>query len=207
MTEDSRGGGGPAVSAAVLVPVKSFAEAKVRLTPALSPDQRADLARRMGDIVLAAATPLPVAVVCDDPGVAAWAEGRGARVVWTPSRGLNPAVADGVATLAEAGFERVIVAHADLPLAIGFAHLLDADPEVVLVPDRRRDGTNVLVVPSEAGFEFRYGAGSFGRHRAEAQRLGLGAAVVDDERLAWDLDNPPDLDLPRSLAPADGLGL
>ena len=39
-----------------------------------------------------------------------------------------------------------------------------------LVPDRRLDGTNVLAVPTEAGFRFAYGAGSFGRHRAEAQR-------------------------------------
>ena len=194
-------------SAAVLVPVKSFAEAKVRLAPALDPTQRADLARRLGDIVLAAAHPLPVAVVCDDPGVAAWAEGRGARVIWTPQRGLNPAVSDGVTALTEVGFDRVIVAHADLPLAIGFAHLLEAGPDIVLVPDRPHDGTNVLVVPAGVGFHFRYGPGSFALHQAEARRLGLGAVVVNDERLAWDLDNPPDLDLPESLAPADGLGL
>ncbi len=207
MSEHAQFDPGESGSTAVLVPVKSFAEAKVRLAPALGPEQRADLARRLGEIVLAAAAPLAVAVVCDDPGVAAWAEGQGARVIWTPRRGLNPAVADGVAALGGAGFQRVVVAHADLPLAVGFAHLLEAGPSVVLVPDRVQDGTNVLVVPTEAEFRFHYGAGSFRQHLAEAERLGLDAAVVDDERLAWDLDNPPDLDLPQSLAPADGLGL
>ncbi|MCP5025091.1 MAG: 2-phospho-L-lactate guanylyltransferase [Actinomycetia bacterium] len=207
MSEEAQPDPSESDSAAVLVPVKSFAEAKVRLTPALEPRQRADLARRLGDIVLAAAAPLPVAVVCDDPGVAAWAQERGARVIWTPRRGLNAAVADGVAALAEAGFKRVVVAHGDLPLATGFAHLLGQGPGVVLVPDRVEDGTNVLVVPTAAGFEFQYGAASFRRHLAEAHRLGLDASIVDDERLAWDLDSPPDLDLPPSLAPADGLGL
>ncbi|MBO0893955.1 MAG: hypothetical protein J2O39_06235, partial [Acidimicrobiales bacterium] len=49
----------------VLVPVKAFAHAKLRLAPALPPPEREALARRMGERVLAAAAPLPTAVVCD----------------------------------------------------------------------------------------------------------------------------------------------
>ena len=51
---------------AVLVPVKAFSEAKLRLAPALPPLGRAELARAMATHVLAAAHPLPTAVVCDD---------------------------------------------------------------------------------------------------------------------------------------------
>ncbi|MFP5327978.1 MAG: 2-phospho-L-lactate guanylyltransferase, partial [Acidimicrobiia bacterium] len=50
---------------AVLVPVKGFRDAKVRLAPALPADRRAALARQMGEQVIAAAQGLPVAVVCD----------------------------------------------------------------------------------------------------------------------------------------------
>ncbi len=53
-------------SAAVVVPVKAFGEAKVRLAGALDPGERARLARHMAEIVLLAAAPLPVVVVCDD---------------------------------------------------------------------------------------------------------------------------------------------
>ena len=66
----------------------------------------------------------------------------------------------------------MIVAHADLPLATDLAWLADTDG-VTLVPDRHRDGTNVLCVPAGAGFAPAYGAGSFRAHRAEAARLGL----------------------------------
>ena len=95
---------------AVLVPVKAFAQAKVRLAPALAPDARAALARAMAEHVLAACAPLPTAVVCDDADVADWARAHGARVVWEPGRGLNRAVQEGVAQLHDAGARRVIVA-------------------------------------------------------------------------------------------------
>ncbi|HEX8803356.1 MAG TPA: 2-phospho-L-lactate guanylyltransferase, partial [Acidimicrobiales bacterium] len=188
-------------SAAVVVPVKAFAAAKVRLAGALDPAQRAALARRMAGTVVAAAAPLPVVVVCDDDDVRTWAEGAGARVVWCPGRGLNGAVADGVAALADGGTATAVVAHADLPLATHLAWVADF-PGVSLVPDRRFDGTNVLAVPTGAGFGFSYGAGSFARHRAEAARLGLPARVVRDPSLAWDVDLPADLAWPG--APAAG---
>jgi len=185
-------------TAAVLVPVKSFTEAKVRLAPALSAAERAALARTMATTVVAAAHALRVAVVCDDADVADWAASVGAEVVWRPGRGLDGAVTDGVAHLAATGVDRTIVAHADLPLADDLRPLA-AGVGVTLVPDRRDDGTNVAVVPTGAGFTFAYGVGSFHRHAAEADRLGLALTVVRARRLAWDVDVPADLDLPADL--------
>ncbi|HET8620968.1 MAG TPA: 2-phospho-L-lactate guanylyltransferase [Acidimicrobiales bacterium] len=182
-------------SAAVIVPVKAFGAAKVRLAGTLDPGERAALARHMAEIVLLAAAPLPVVVVCDDDEVRAWAERSGARVVWCPGRGLNGAVADGVAALAAGGVGRAVVAHADLPLATRLDWVADFD-SVTLVPDRRLDGSNVVGVPTGAGFAFSYGAGSFGRHRAEAARLGLTVRIVRDAALAWDVDLPADLAFP-----------
>ncbi len=189
---EARTGGwlGPA---AVLVPVKAFREAKLRLAPALTPDGRAALARTMAEAVLSAAGPLPVAVVCDDREVAEWARRRGALVVWEPGRGLNGAVEAGVDHLRHEGVVRVVVAHGDLPRAADLAALASGSG-VTLVPDHRHDGTNVIVVPTGAGFRFSYGPGSFARHEAEARRLGLGPAIVDDDRLAFDIDWPVDLE-------------
>jgi 2-phospho-L-lactate guanylyltransferase len=149
----------------------------------------------MATTVLAAAAPLPVWVVCDDETVAAWATAAGAKVSWQPGRGLNEAVGAAVAEQAVAGVGRVIVAHGDLPLARELSWLADTGTpdEVVLVPDRRDDGTNVACLPSDAGFRFAYGAGSFDRHRAEAARLGLPLRVVRDAALGWDVDIPDDL--------------
>jgi 2-phospho-L-lactate guanylyltransferase len=191
-------------SAAVVVPVKAFQAAKVRLAPALDPAARAALARRLADVVVAAAAPLPVLVVCDDDAVRDWALDAGAEVVWCPARGLNGAVADGVAALRERGVEMAVVAHSDLPLATQLAWVADF-PGVTLIPDRRRDGTNVAGVPTAAGFPFAYGRGSFARHRAAAARLDLPVRIVEDAALGWDVDLPTDLAWPGSdAAPTNG---
>jgi 2-phospho-L-lactate guanylyltransferase len=177
------------VRAAVVVPVKAFARAKARLAPALDERARADLARRMAERVLAAARDLPVTVACDDDDVAAWAHSLGASVAWVPGTDLNGAV-----TVAVAGIDadRVIVAHADLPRADDLTVAI-GDAGVVLVPDRHRDGTNVLSLPTSSGFAFHYGPGSFELHRAEAARLGLDVVVLEPADLTWDVDTPADL--------------
>jgi 2-phospho-L-lactate guanylyltransferase len=177
---------------AVLVPVKAFADAKLRLAPALPAADRSRLARAMATHVLAAARPLPVAVVCDDAAVADWAREEGALVVWEPGRGLNGAVQAGVERLGAAGAERVVVAHADLPLA-GPLEWASRFRGITLVPDRRDDGTNVVCVPTASGFTFSYGPGSFHRHGVEARRLGLGLRVVREPLLGHDVDVPADL--------------
>lgn len=178
---------------AVLVPVKSFSDAKVRLAPALPATARAALAREWAGCVVRAAGTLPVFVVCDDDEVAEWAHGHGAAVISEPGRGLNGAVGVGVEHLAAAGIERVIVAHADLPMAHDLTRLADF-AGITLVPDRREDGTNVIALPTGAGFVFSYGPGSFARHSAHAAELGLDVRIVRDPLLAWDVDLPADLD-------------
>ncbi len=185
---------------ALLVPVKSFSQAKRRLHPALNPAEREELARAMAATVLRAAGSLRVAVVCDDPDVQVWAQEQGVETIWTPNLGLNGAVEAGVAHLSRRGARRVIVAHADLPLATDLEWLADGDG-VTLVPDRHGDGTNVACVPAEAGFAFAYGAGSFAAHRAEAVRRGLIVRLVPDPALGWDVDLPADLNVPPTLRP------
>ena len=186
----------PQARTAVLIPVKAFQEAKVRLTPALDPFQRARLARAMAATVVRAAAPFEVTVVCDDPEVAEWADDVGARVLQRPGRGLNGAVADGVHELAERGFGRVVVAHADLPHARDLAPVAEGDG-VTLVPDRRDRGTNVIALPTTCDFRFSYGPGSFERHRREAERLGLEVRILREPRLSWDIDTPEDLEVPE----------
>ncbi len=158
----------------------------------MSDPQRSELARAMADRVVGAAYPLPVAVVCDDTDVASWARTRGALVVWEPGRGLNGAVEAGIDHLVANGVRQVTVAHADLPRASHLA-LVGEAPGITLVPDRYGNGTNVIALPGAAGFHFSYGPGSFARHRAEAERIGLPCRVLDLPDLAWDIDEPADV--------------
>lgn len=181
---------------AVLVPVKAFGLAKVRLSDALEPFERAHLAQAMAThVVQAQQDDLAVAVCCDDAEVATWAESVGARVIWCPQTGLNGAVQNGFGELRDDGIEQVAVAHSDLPLAQSLGALFGW-PGVTIVPDRHRAGTNVLVLPTSVDFRFAYGNGSFLRHATEAVRHRQGLRVVHDPRLGWDVDHPADLTLP-----------
>ena len=184
--------------AAVLVPVKAFAAAKLRLAPALDAPAREALARSMATQVVRAAldASLPVRVACEDDTVSAWATSLGASVAWTPGLGLNGSVHAGVESLVADGFESVVVVHADLPHAAGLDRVLGGAEPVTIVPDRHDDGTNVLVLPAAAlpaGFTFAYGPGSFARHLAESARVGFEVRVLRLPELQWDVDTPDDL--------------
>ncbi len=183
------------VDAAVLIPVKDFRQAKARLAHVLSPDDRIRLARWTADRVVAAATPLPVFIACDDETVAEWAEASGCTVLWRPGMGLNAAVGDGIGALGEAGIEHVIVAHSDLASPSTLAHLV-MNGGIVLVPDSCDDGTNVVAVPTRLGFQPAYGSQSFRRHLNHALSLGVSVRVHRDPHLALDIDTPADLHNP-----------
>ena len=178
---------------AVIVPVKSFALAKGRLAGAISDAERESLARRCAEGVVRAAAPSTVYVVCDNDGIEQWAEGMGARTVRQVSAGLNGAVHDGWMRAKADGFDHILVAHADLPLAHSFAHV-PREGEVTLVPDRHNDGTNVLSLPADSDFVLHYGPASFFAHLEEAVARDMTHHVVHDDELSLDLDTIDDLD-------------
>lgn len=179
----------------MLIPVKRFTAAKGRLSGLLDVDQRASLARWLADRVVAAARALPTFVACDDDDVASWADGAGAEVLWSPGMGLNGAVDSGRVTIAGKGFDHLVIAHSDLPLAHDLGDLA-VPGTVTLVPDRRRDGTNVVSLPVDAAIPASYGGGSFSRHLDLAMATTYRVQVTADPRLALDIDNPDDVSHP-----------
>ena len=175
----------------VLVPIRSFDDAKSRLAETLDRQARQALMREMAEVVVAAAHDLPVWVVSDDNEVALWAQGVGASTYAVGVSGLNPAITVASAAAAGAGASRIIIAHADLPFAADLRVVTGTG--VAIAPDRHRDGSNVMSLPTNTGFVFAYGPGSFAKHRAESARLGLEFTEVNDPSLAWDVDSPADL--------------
>lgn len=178
---------------AVVVPIKSFHMAKARLAEVLTLEARAALAQRCAEAVLRAAHPLAVFVVCDDPEVSAWATANGARVVTAQRPGLNEAALAGREAARVAGFARVLTVHSDLPKPESLESLADEPAQAVIVPDRHRDGTNALLLPTTGPFTFHYGPGSFAAHCQEATDRGLSMQVMERPDLALDLDTLDDL--------------
>lgn len=175
----------------VLIPIRSFDDAKSRLAEVLSPQDRVELSRWMAGRVVTAAGDLPVRVVTDDIDVAAWARSIHAGVVAPGVRGLNASVQSAASTAGDLGYTRILIAHADLPDADD----LDAvdGPGFRIVADRHGDGSNVVSLPTGTDFRFAYGPGSLDRHRREAARVGLEITELPIAALAWDVDGPDDL--------------
>ena len=103
-------------TAGVVVPLRSFALGKARLADVLDDDARRALTRTMAERVVAAAGDRPVVVVSSAPDVVAWARALGVAHVDDPGS-LDEAAAAGRDWVRGHGLLRVVVMHADLPLA------------------------------------------------------------------------------------------
>lgn len=186
----------------IVIPLRAFGSSKRRLAGVLDDRTRECLSRSMAQGVVGAAQGYATAIACDDDEVAAWAARVGADVIRTDGYDLNGSAELALADSSTGGWGRMAVVHADLPLVTTFEEILGGDgqcpaaDEIVIVPDRRMTGTNLLVVPCGADFRFAYGPGSFDLHRREASRTGLAVRVITNAAFSWDVDEPEDLVIP-----------
>jgi 2-phospho-L-lactate guanylyltransferase len=182
-------------TAGVVVPLRSFALGKARLAHALDDDARRELSRTMAERVVAAAGSRPIVIVSSALDVIEWAGALDLAHIPDPGT-LDGAALAGREWVRDQGLARIVVMHADLPLATSLDGIADdADaPIAVLVPDHHHDGNPVLSVPAAADFSFRYGPESCARHAAEARRLGLEVRIVEDRALGFDVDDESDLE-------------
>jgi 2-phospho-L-lactate guanylyltransferase (CobY/MobA/RfbA family) len=73
------------------------------------------------------------------------------------------------------------------------AHQSAAERGITLVPDKRREGTNLLAWNPAAAFRTRYGAGSFRKHCDHARELGIPTNICLLPGAGLDIDEPDDL--------------
>ena len=94
---------------------------------------------------------------------------------------------------------QVMVVHSDLPLLCAgdldqlVSEFLGVPHDLLLVPDRRRDGTNLLLTQAARPPVFHYGGGSFDAHREAAREQGLEVCEQVLSDVALDIDQPADL--------------
>jgi 2-phospho-L-lactate/phosphoenolpyruvate guanylyltransferase len=189
----------------VIVPVKALVEAKQRLAGVLPPEARRRLMAVMLCDVLATLRQVdslgPVVVVTPDAEVAALAESRGARVLReATAQGHSAAATAGFAYAVAHGAKRALTLPADAPLVTPaeVARLIDAagtegGVRLVLAPSHDRDGTNAVLAAPPDVFPPSFGPGSFARHLAAAEAMGLHCRVVELAGLGMDVDEPRDL--------------
>ena len=184
----------------ILIPVKPLDEGKSRLASALDAPARRRLCGELFERTLGLAIAFAgkrCLVISRDPEVLRTARGEGLVTVDESGDDLSAALDEGRRALGDALADGLMILPTDLPRveAADLAAVATTAAPVVLAPDRRHDGTNLLLLsgPFAQPFRFRYGVGSFAAHLAEARRLGADPAVVERPGLAFDLDEPEDL--------------
>lgn len=196
------------IVAAVLV--KGFGSAKQRLSAALSPEQRRDLAESGAAIALDAAGAADrVVIVAGTSEVAAWGEARGAEVLLEDApQGQNGAGRAAIGWARQRGADGLLLLSSDLPLVTRavVAEMLDAAtamgaPAALAAPATGRGGTNALFLAPPDAIDLHFGDDSLVKFERDARLRGVPFALFESDALALDLDEPDDLArLPRPRA-------
>ncbi len=187
----------------VLIPVKDPGNAKQRLAHQLSPEQRHDLVWAMlEDVtrsVCQSTTPDRVVVVSSSKPVVRHALFHGWDVIQEENQVSESESVDASAQLLkEQGASTLLRLPADIPLlqAKDIDSLLNLEVRpgsAILVPSHDQTGTNALLRNPPGAFPSRFGENSFFRHREEAERRGIQFTVIENPRIALDLDELSDL--------------
>lgn len=185
----------------IILPVKEHAQAKLRMSPAMTSEERSNLASVMFDDVVRVLEHLhyPVVVVTNADRAATVAGQLGWRCFWETSQISESASVDAASSqLAIEGVRAALRLPADIPLAQSadieaLINGLEAQPAAILVPSLDRNGTNALVRHPPDLFPSRFGPNSLVLHIQEALRVQANLRILENPRIALDLDEPSDI--------------
>ena len=185
-----------------IIPVKPLRRGKSRLSEILTEEERFQLNqhlfKRTIDILFTVEAISEILIVSRDTTVLTIAREKGVRTVTengTPE--LNNALRR--ASLFSNAFstEGVLIVPADLPMLMpedvsDFLAKRKQPPTIVISPDHRRLGTNMLLINPADLITFSFGINSFERHCAMAKQGGADVVIYENDRIALDLDVPED---------------
>jgi 2-phospho-L-lactate/phosphoenolpyruvate guanylyltransferase len=187
----------------ILIPVKDPEQAKLRMAPALTPEERSSLAWAMFQDVARAlrsiSPPSQIAVVTGSSRAANAARELGWRIFWESEQISESASVDRASNLlAMQGTEAVLRLPADIPLVQpeDIHALLNQTLEngsSILVPSHDFLGTNALIRMPPNLFASRFGHNSLVLHTQEARRVQASFTILENKRIALDLDTPSDI--------------
>ena len=196
------------MSLCAIIPIKPLRRGKSRLSGILSEEKREKLNRYLLTSTLQSLKNISgidhILVVSYDPSALKLARKFGARTV-LENRNTNINRALRKATLVAKAFKstKVLIIPADLPLLtkddiIAIIEKSGNPPEIIIVPDRKMSGTNMLLVNPIGAIKYNFGAWSFRKHVEQAERRKINIKICNRKNLSFDLDLPEDWDLLRT---------
>lgn len=170
----------------ILIPVKQLDQGKSRLGSVLDNENRARLCRLLLDHTLSAVEAYDWRLITADPRLL---DEFGSHAIADRTLNLNAALTSAIADIDMP----YMMLPTDLPFLTAdlVTRCMSCGP-VSIAPDRRGDGTNILVVHDKNLVEPHFGPDSFRLHSQAARRRGIEPFILKDDRLAFDLDLPED---------------
>lgn len=188
-----------------IVPVKPLRRGKSRLAEVLSEEERLGLNSQLlihtVDTLKEISEIEQVLVVSRDPAALSLARAHGARTVQeNGAPELNIALTRATIVAKQYATRGVLIIPSDLPMiskedVSAMLELVKNPPVVVVAPDRKREGTNALLVCPVGLIDYDYGPHSFERHCERARIVGARLEICELPSLALDMDVPEDLEL------------
>jgi 2-phospho-L-lactate guanylyltransferase len=188
-----------------IVPVKPLRRGKSRLAEVLSEEERLDLNSKLLVHTVDTLREIPeieqVLVVSRDQAALSLARSHGARTVQeNGAPELNIALTRATIVAKQYATRGILIIPSDLPMISkedvrAMLEKVNDPPVVVVAPDRKREGTNALLVCPAGLIDYDYGPESFKRHCDRALAVGARLEICELPSLALDMDVPEDLEL------------
>ena len=186
-----------------VVPIKPIYAAKSRLSSVLTPRQRSELAQNLLQNTLSILSGWKslagTLVASADPAVWEVASQYGVEIFKEPDvPGLNESLRRAAEEIDRLGAEGVLVIPGDLPFLdqSSLQKIIDLashPPLIAIAPDKKRQGTNAMLLSPTGVIPFRYGPDSFRKHLDAARLAHIPTYTIELASLAVDIDLPEDL--------------
>ncbi len=187
-----------------IVPVKPLRMSKPQLSDVLDEEERLTLNLTMLGNTLQVLSSVQeidqVLVISRDSSVLSMSRDYGARTLQEDPNSPLEVVLQRAAAVARAYAARaLLIVAADLPLLAPedvqtmLAHAVQP-PEMIIAPDRKMDGVNVVLINPIEMFKVTFGKGSVERYQKQAVARGTRLEILSLPTLAFDLDSPEDLE-------------
>jgi 2-phospho-L-lactate guanylyltransferase len=187
-----------------IVPVREFSGAKMRLSPALSMEQRSALSRALLSRLISAldiSRISKIILVSSDPKETLSSLRVSSKLTVIRESvhhgGVNGAMIDGIDLARKEGAKTISLLPSDLPIInhskINEALDLLTSFDLIINPSFLRDGTNLLAFVSHLDFKLYYDDDSYSKHFKEAETRRLKFRSLEWNEFSTDLDVEADL--------------
>jgi 2-phospho-L-lactate guanylyltransferase len=190
-----------------IVPIKPLRRGKSRLASVLSEKDREQLNQTLLIKTIRCLKEIKeidqILIVSYDPSALTISRDYGVRTVQeSPNTNINKALRKGTMAAMAFNVSSILIVPADLPfiepeVIRGLLAKSQKQPEIIITPDRRMNGTNALFINPAGILEYDFGNWSFSKHVEQAERKKIRIEIYNNDKLSFDLDIPEDLEYLR----------